>query len=132
MSIHWHAIWNDLFGWPGTWGTGGNMVAWVICGTLGLGWLHAKEKARHIQKMAQSARHHAELLDQADTHHKAVLAAVGKHHQELLDRADTHHEALKAHVSRELTDHHARLAAVVGAPPPKPPAAAARTKGTRL
>lgn len=25
--------WTDLFG-PGTWGTGGNMVAWVICGTL--------------------------------------------------------------------------------------------------
>ena len=23
----------DLFG-PGTWGTGGNMVAWVICGAI--------------------------------------------------------------------------------------------------
>lgn len=24
----------DLFG-PGTWGTGGNLVAWVICGVIG-------------------------------------------------------------------------------------------------
>ena len=26
-------ILNNLFG-PGTWGTGGNMVAWILCGTL--------------------------------------------------------------------------------------------------
>lgn len=30
----------DLFG-PGTWGTGGNLVAWVICGAIAgaAGWL---------------------------------------------------------------------------------------------
>lgn len=26
----------DLFG-PGTWGTGGNLIAWVICGAIGAG-----------------------------------------------------------------------------------------------
>jgi len=29
------SILRDLFG-PGTWGTGGNLVAWVICGVLGV------------------------------------------------------------------------------------------------
>jgi len=55
------SILRTLFG-AGTWGAGGNLVAWVICGTLGFGWLHAKEKARHLQKMAQAARHHAEVM----------------------------------------------------------------------
>jgi hypothetical protein len=33
-------ILTDLFG-PGTWGAGGNLVAWVICGALGVtaAWL---------------------------------------------------------------------------------------------
>lgn len=31
--MHWHAILLDLFG-AGTWGAGGNMVAWVLCGAL--------------------------------------------------------------------------------------------------
>lgn len=83
------SILTALFGWPGTWGTGGNMVAWVICGCIGFSWLHGKEKARHLQKMAQAARHH----------------------QEQLAQAQAHHDALKAHVDR--------LAAVVGASPPK-------------
>jgi len=87
MSVHWHTILTGLFGWPGTWGTGGNMVAWVICGTLGLGWLHAKEKARHLQRMAQAARHHQEQM---------ALAAE-------------HHQALKEHVSAQLAAHCADL-----------------------
>lgn len=41
-----HLLW-ILFG-PSTWGAGGNMVAWVICGALGFGWLHGNEKARHV------------------------------------------------------------------------------------
>jgi hypothetical protein len=77
-----------LFGWPGTWGAGGNMVAWVICGTLGFGWLHSKEKARHLAKMAQAARHHQELLDQAQDHHEALVK----------QQADSH-DALIAHVT---------------------------------
>jgi hypothetical protein len=32
--MHYRTILLDLFG-PGTWGAGGNLVAWVICGALG-------------------------------------------------------------------------------------------------
>lgn len=31
--MHWRTILLDLFG-AGTWGAGGNMVAWVLCGVL--------------------------------------------------------------------------------------------------
>jgi hypothetical protein len=55
-----HIAW-ILFG-PSTWGAGGNMVAWVICGCLGFGWLHSKEKARHLARMAQAQRHHAAVM----------------------------------------------------------------------
>ncbi len=118
MSIPYHAIWTDLFGWPGTFGAGGNMVAWVICGCIAFSWLHAKEKARHVAKMAQAARHHDEKMAQAAEHHEALRALAEKHHQEQLDRADVHHEALRQHVSRELTEHHGRLATIVGKPAP--------------
>ena len=70
--MHWLA---DLFG-PGTWGTGGNMVAWVICGTLGFGWLHGKEKARHLARMRQADAHHAELMVQAQQHHEEMKQHV--------------------------------------------------------
>lgn len=77
-------ILRDLFG-PGTWGTGGNMVAWVICGAIGFGWLHAKEKARHLAKMAQAERHHTEQLAQATEQHNALRRLAEAHHQELKD-----------------------------------------------
>jgi hypothetical protein len=69
-----HLLW-ILFG-PGAWGTGGNMVAWVICGALGFGWLHSKEKARHLARMTQAARHQKELLDQAAEHHEDMKRHV--------------------------------------------------------
>ena len=55
-----HLLW-ILFG-PATWGAGGNMVAWVICGCLGFGWLHGKEKARHLMRMQQAQQHHEEQM----------------------------------------------------------------------
>ena len=55
-------ILDDLFG-PGTWGTGGNMVAWIICGCIGFGWLHSKEKARHLAHMDKLEQHHKEVLE---------------------------------------------------------------------
>lgn len=70
-----HAILIALFGWPGTWGTGGNMVAWAICGGITFGWLRSVERS------------------------KKVIA--GLRHQELLDQAELHHEALKEHISNE-------------------------------
>jgi hypothetical protein len=70
-------ILNDLFG-PGTWGTGGNLVAWVICGAIGFGWLHSKEKARHLAHLDAMQRHHAEAMALANKHHAEVLAAIQK------------------------------------------------------
>ena len=68
-------ILRDLFG-PGTWGTGGNMVAWVICGFIGFGWLHGKEKARHLARMKQADEHHAESMAQAERHHEDMKKHV--------------------------------------------------------
>lgn len=64
-----------LFG-PGTWGAGGNMVAWVICGGLGFAWMHLKAEARHAEALALAARHHAERLALAAEHHEALKAHV--------------------------------------------------------
>ena len=89
--------WSTLFG-AGTWGAGGNMFAWVACGGLAFGWTWLRQHERHLQQLAQNARHHHERLEQADAHHEAQVALARKHHQEQLDRADVHHEALKQHV----------------------------------
>jgi hypothetical protein len=115
MGVHWHTILAGLFGWPGTWGTGGNLVAWVLCGTLGFGWLHAKQKARHIQLLAQSAQHHKDALALAEKQHQEAMAQAGRHQQELLDRADAHHEALKAHITAAVAD--AQVSGGAGANP---------------
>lgn len=68
-----------LFGWPAAWGTGGNLIAWVICGAISFGWLRAKLHAHHVAQMAQSARHHKELMAQADTHHQELKAYLTAH-----------------------------------------------------
>jgi len=61
----------DLFG-PGTWGTGGNLVAWVICGTLAFGWQHLQAEARHAEQLALMTRQHKARMAQADRHHQAL------------------------------------------------------------
>jgi putative copper export protein len=61
----------DLFG-AGTWGAGGNLVAWVVCGTISFGSLHAVLHARHLAVLAQARLHHRERMDQADRHHEEM------------------------------------------------------------
>ena len=68
-------ILRDLFG-PGTWGTGGNMVAWILCGALGGAWLHGKEQARHLARLKQADEHHAEAMALAREHHEAMITHV--------------------------------------------------------
>jgi hypothetical protein len=65
----------DLFG-PGTWGTGGNMVAWIICGLIGGAWLRSKERAQHLARMLQAERHHEEIMVQGQVHHEDMKAHV--------------------------------------------------------
>ncbi len=69
--MHFHGLLLTLFG-PGTWGTGGNMVAWVICGVFGLGWLHAKEKARHLVLL----QHHQAQIELMKQQHAELMAHV--------------------------------------------------------
>ena len=76
-------VFSNLFGWPGTWGTGGNLVAWVICGGAAAVWLRAKLKAHHLAEMAQARKHHAELLAQAQEHHDATQRLLAAHCTEL-------------------------------------------------
>lgn len=43
-------LWQTLFG-PGTWGAGGNLVAWVLCGipaTLAALWHHRRQLRREF------------------------------------------------------------------------------------
>jgi type VI protein secretion system component VasK len=69
--------WRVLFAWPATFGTGGNMVAWAVCGVIAFGWQHR-----------QNLRLHQAREDAAQARHEEAMA-----------KADAHHEALKAHVA---------------------------------
>lgn len=80
-------FWKTLFG-PGTWGSGGNVFAWVLCGGLSFLWLNVLQKERHIQAMTQAREH------QEDRKHQAA-----EHHRELLDLACRHHREMKEHVT---------------------------------
>ena len=102
MSVHWHTIWTVLFGWPGTWGAGGNMVAWVICGAISFGWLRAKLRAHHVAQMAQAARHHKEQMALAAAHQAELKRQADRHHAQSLDQLEAHHDALKAHLTATL------------------------------
>lgn len=77
----------DLFG-PGTWGTGGNLVAWVICGAVAAVWLRAKLKAHHLAELAQAARHHKELMAQAATQHQELKAHITAHCADIREHID--------------------------------------------
>jgi hypothetical protein len=88
----------DLFG-PGTWGTGGNLVAWILCGVLAGLWLRARMKAHHLAQLALAARHHRDKTTQAQSHHEQLLGQAAEYQQQLLDQAHSHHQALKAHVA---------------------------------
>lgn len=66
--------WPDLFG-PGTWGTGGNMVAWVICGGLAFANVRARDLAHHRERMDQADAHHKEAME----HHAAVRTHLEQH-----------------------------------------------------
>jgi len=69
MSIG-HLAW-ILFG-PGAWGTGGNLVAWVLCGVLAGLWLRGKLRAQ----TALARLHHQQRTDQAQAHHEDMKAHV--------------------------------------------------------
>lgn len=80
-------FWTTLFG-PGTWGSGGNMVAWVICGAISFTWLHFQEKARHLAQLALARQHHQEQMDQAISHHEQQMEQASRHHDILTRRLE--------------------------------------------
>lgn len=71
----------DLFG-PGTWGTGGNLVAWVLCGTVAAVWLRAKLKAHE----ALARLHHQQAMAEASAARR--IAADAYRHQTGRDHPD--------------------------------------------
>ena len=101
-AVHWagHLLW-ILFG-PSTWGSGGNMVAWVICGAIGGLWVRARLRAHHLTQVALANRHHAELKAQATAHQNELKQLTERRHNEAMDRIDAHQEALKAHLTATL------------------------------
>lgn len=68
----------ELWG-AGTWGAGGNMVAWVLCGYFAFSWQHAKAEARHRQQADQDEARHHELLAQNERHHREMKDHVSRH-----------------------------------------------------
>lgn len=47
-------IWHALFGWPGSWGTAGNLVAWVVCGIpvhAASAWQHRRVLHRRLDQL---------------------------------------------------------------------------------
>jgi hypothetical protein len=92
-------IWpRDLFG-PGTWGAGGNMIAWVICGGLAFANVRARDKAQHAAAAALARLHHQERAEQAEAHHQAAMAQAQDHHAALTRQQAGHHAALIEHVT---------------------------------
>jgi hypothetical protein len=87
-----------LFG-PGTWGAGGNLVAWVICGGLAFANVRARDKAQHTAAILLAKAHHRERMEQADAQHQAVMAQAQEHHAALLQQASGNHAALVEHVT---------------------------------
>jgi hypothetical protein len=65
-----HLLW-VLFG-PQTYGAGGNMVAWVICGLIAGAWLQGRLKAHE----ALARLHHQQKMAQSQANHDALIAHV--------------------------------------------------------
>ena len=65
-----HILW-ILFG-PGTYGAGGNMVAWVSCGASAGLWLRGRLKAHE----ALARLHHQQKMAQSQANHDALIAHV--------------------------------------------------------
>jgi hypothetical protein len=82
----------DLFG-PGTWGAGGNLVAWVLCGAIGAAAAYLLRDWAGPRLARYWHRHHG-------AHMRAELAGTEKR---LAKRLDDHHEDLKAHVTSEIS-----------------------------
>lgn len=78
---------NDFFG-PGTWGTGGNMIAWVVCGILAFSWQHR-----------QNLKLHRERLALARAQHQEALMAAALRHQDMKNHVTQQHEDMKNHVT---------------------------------
>lgn len=76
------AFWKPLFG-PGTWGSGGNMVAWALCGGLGFLWANVIQKERHLRAISREHRHHKDRMEQAERHHKEQMAVARDHHEDM-------------------------------------------------
>lgn len=126
-------ILNALFG-AGTWGAGGNLVAWVLCGIIGtlLTLLFRKPLERAGQRLAkwwgrhaktefaaefEALKHH--VTAEVDESHRKILATVEDRHRDLVNHVSTQSELLKAHVADAVK------------PPMPPPATAGKTTPTR-
>jgi ribosomal protein S11 len=88
--------WRSVLFGAGTWGAGGNMVAWVICGGIGFANVRARDKAHHAAAMLLAKTHHAERMYQADAHHQEAMAQAAEHHAAVRQHLDQHGAAIAA------------------------------------
>lgn len=78
MSID--GIARDLFG-PGTWGAGGNLVAWVICGAIAgaWAWLFRRKIRSWWVRVHPHSPALAEIREIAESAHR-IAADTYEHH----------------------------------------------------
>jgi hypothetical protein len=80
-----HVLW-ILFG-PDAWGTGGNLVAWVLCGALGVGGAFLFRDLIGRRLAAWWHRHHRRhLAGELDAMEQRLKAHIDTRHQELTEQ----------------------------------------------
>jgi hypothetical protein len=80
-----HLLW-ALFG-PAAWGTGGNLVAWIICGALGVGGAYLFRDLIGRRLAAWWHKHHRKhLAAELDAMETRLKAHIDARHQELTER----------------------------------------------
>jgi hypothetical protein len=90
------SILRDLFG-PGTWGTGGNLVAWVLCGFVGT-TLALVFRKFIVRKLAGLWQKHAVngWADEIASLRAHITAELEQHHAALHHRLDQHEILIRA------------------------------------
>lgn len=68
----------DLFG-PGTWGAGGNLIAWVLCGAIGAGGAYLLRDRLGPRLARWFHRHHGEhLRAELDAMEERIVRRLGE------------------------------------------------------
>lgn len=82
------SVLHGLFGWPGTWGVTGNLVAAVLCAALGaaFGWLGRDFIGRRLSAWWATHHPHRAALEEIRAHAEAAHRIAADTHEQLTGR----------------------------------------------